>query len=180
MVHPFSANVSGVEPSPGFHVASLCRMVGRAENTFLFSLVFSMGAVLVPGLEAGEEDAMFDATLAAMCGLAPWCRALVWLAPNGFQVFFVPRLAGNAGVEPSGVQVASLCRVVGRAENTFMVSLSFLNGALVPGLEACEDFHACWISSRCDLLEILDFWLERHAIKMVSVKGKEKVAKDTR
>ena len=88
---------SGVEPSAGFHVASLCRMVGRAENTFLFSLVFSKGAVLVPGLEAGEEDAMFDATLAAMCGLAPWCRALGWLAPNGFQVFFVPRLAGNAG-----------------------------------------------------------------------------------
>ena len=141
LVHPFSANVSGVEPSPGFHVASLCRMVGRAENTFLFSLVFSKGAVLVPGFEAGEEDAMFDATLAAMCGLAPWCRALGWLAPNGFQVFFVPRLAGNAGVEPSGVQVVSLCRVVCCAENTFMVSLSFLNGAvLVPGLEA-EDFQ---------------------------------------
>ena len=132
---------SGVEPSPGFHVASLCRMVGRAENTFLFSLVFSKGAVLVLGLETGEEDAMFDATLAAMCGLAPWCRALGWLAPNGFQIFFVPRLAGNAGVEPSGVLVASLCCVVDCAENTFMVFLSFLSGAVfVPGLEA-DDFQ---------------------------------------
>ena len=97
LVHPFSANVSGVEPSPGFHVASLCRVVGRAENTLMVSLVFLKGAVLVPGLEAGEEDATFDATLAAMCGLAPWCRTLVWLAPNFFQDFFAPRLAGNAG-----------------------------------------------------------------------------------
>ena len=63
----------------------------------MVSLVFLKGAVLVPGLEAGEEDATFDATLAAMCGLAPWCRTLVWLAPNGFQDFFAPRLAGNAG-----------------------------------------------------------------------------------
>ena len=38
-----------------------------------------------------------SALLAAMSGLAPSCRTLVWLAPNGFQDFFAPRLAGNAG-----------------------------------------------------------------------------------
>ena len=54
------------------------------------------GAVLVPGLEDVEEDATYDAMLAAMCGLAPWCRTLVWLVPSCFQDFFAPRFAGTA------------------------------------------------------------------------------------
>ena len=69
LVHRFSANVSGVEPLPGFHVASLCRVVGRAENTLMVSVVFLVGAFLVPGLEDGEEDATYDAMLAAPSGL---------------------------------------------------------------------------------------------------------------
>ena len=52
----------------------------------MVSVVFFKGAVLVPGLEAGEEDATYDATLAAMCGLAPWCRTLVWLAPVAVRI----------------------------------------------------------------------------------------------
>ena len=80
-----------------FRVASLCRVVGRAENTLMVSFVFLKGAFLMPRLEDGEGDATYDAMLAAMSGLAPWCRTLVWLAPSCFQDFFAPRLAGNAG-----------------------------------------------------------------------------------
>ena len=53
----------------------------------MVSLSFLNGAVLVPGLEACEENETFDATLAAMCGLAPWCRTLVWLAPQWLSGF---------------------------------------------------------------------------------------------
>ena len=55
------------------------------EN-FLDSVVSLKGAAFVPGQETSEVDATFDATLAAMCGLAPWCRILVWLSPDAFRI----------------------------------------------------------------------------------------------
>ena len=71
-------------------------LAARRTLSFVVSLVFLKGAFLVPGLEDGEEDAAFDVMLAAMCGFAPWCRTLVWLALSCFQDFFAPRLAGTA------------------------------------------------------------------------------------
>ena len=96
LVHPFFFECFRGRAFSWFPSGMLMLCGGRAENTVKGSVVSLKGAAFVLGQETSEVDATFEATFAALCGLAPWCRTLVWLAPRCFHNFFEPRIAGIA------------------------------------------------------------------------------------
>ena len=141
LVHPFPSNVSGVEPSPGFHTACLYCGGGRAENTFKGCVVSLKCAVFVSGQETSEIDATFDATLAAICGFAPLCRALGWLAPDCLSSGFLRAATETAGA----MMVFTFKNHVIALKGALFVPEQVTSevAAMVVATLACRDCWAC-------------------------------------